>query len=144
MGIICGNWEGTMPKASRLPCWATGIVMVEPAAKTNSVTSSTGIKLVEFFCSSVCRAPPNYIIDRSDLKLRIEIRTDRFGGRAPIEYFRLYASVIAEVDLILKRVHDGCNPYILAASQLVAARIGGRRRQCRGREQCCWCGVLGV
>jgi hypothetical protein len=42
---------------ARAGCRATGMVMVEAAAKTNSVTVSTGIRLHAFFSSSFRSAP---------------------------------------------------------------------------------------
>lgn len=44
-------------RASRLACWGTGMVTVEAAAKTNSVTTSEGIKLDAFLFSSFLSAP---------------------------------------------------------------------------------------
>jgi hypothetical protein len=42
---------------SKYACWVTGMVMVDAAAKTNSVTISDGIKLDAFLSSSFRSAP---------------------------------------------------------------------------------------
>lgn len=78
--------------------------MVEAAAKTNSVTISTGIRLAAFFSSSFPSAP------FSDWKsvscsCRPIAGSKHFKCRTPIVHVRLQSAVVAEVQFVFKIIH---------------------------------------
>jgi hypothetical protein len=54
--MLC-KWSAGSISASNADCWATGMVMVDATANTNSVTISTGIRLAAFLSSSFRNAP---------------------------------------------------------------------------------------